>query len=1097
MFPEIGEWMTTPYLEIPTGVLGLTVLITYIVIFVLLAYSLSHQFKNIRLREWLFIVGLGLIAVAAGVFGNPLLQDLAIWAGLEGTANYSQVVPFVGLLLSMMAALWINPAAAFLVAFSYSVSFSLWQTHQFYDVFTFVFVAVVVAVLMQLRMEGRLYKWLRTPVIASIQGGILTLFLLALSSLAILSVSRSAITSINSALEKTWTEAIPVLITAIVAGLIIMLIRRVTPFATQPRKPIGLPFSNNLNGRIIITFVFITALLTFFMVIVAFGLSRRTMTKSTVNQIADQIQTASKVVEDYQLPRINLLEWAATDIISIADLGTDSTHKSHDLALLLNSFETITVLDQDLVILAHFPGGATHLLTAAERAAAGEVFTTGIPVFVPAESEIVDNSLVSFVVGVPADQEEAAVVIGRVDANEVAQELETVKLDFSEGYTFIQYNDSDFTIPSASATFIPDPSDITQFSLSDERYQGNGGAIVAALESSDRNYTEFSEETSGGAWSVGLVVPRDELLASGLSVIGQGVFVFVLGLAFAAITLVLIVDSASHVLRQLTQQTHRAAKMGIESPMKQVGNGDEIGGLASAFRRLQMAYKQQWEEQRLLLAVSDEIATTFDFKQGMPTILNAALIGMGASGARIIIVRNSDNKILSFTQPPDAKLEIGFNKNLLQVMRNESEMICRTPQEVRSKFASDVDSQKLPHALVTIPLKTDDQHQGLIWVWRNDARYWEASQLRFLRTLASNASTLIAKAKLLASVEQGRRRLSAILSSTADAVLATNESNRVMLINGAMEQYFDLKSHEVLGKKLESVLDNYDLIEAFSGNGSGPSHIEVEANNGLILDGQVSTLNYNGGNSAGTVIVLRDVTRFKKLDEMKTEFVANVSHDLRSPLTQMLTYSQLIPMDGPLTEKQVTWLGRVERAVIDMKELIEVLLDLNRLEAGVALVTIPFRMEDIMHGIVQNYSEEASANGLNLTYQVEEFLPVIDGDVDLIRQAISNIVSNAIKYAPNSGDLIMSAESRRDEMVVCVADNGPGIAEAEINRVFEKFYRSGVQTQVAVPGRGLGLALVKSIAERHGGRAWCESQLKAGSQFYIALPIYPDGREFT
>jgi PAS domain S-box-containing protein len=351
--------------------------------------------------------------------------------------------------------------------------------------------------------------------------------------------------------------------------------------------------------------------------------------------------------------------------------------------------------------------------------------------------------------------------------------------------------------------------------------------------------------------------------------------------------------------------------MGIDSPLDQVSNGDEIGGLATAFRRLQMAFRQQWEEQRLLLAVSEEIATTFDFQQGMPTILNAALIGMGASGARIIIVRNSDNKILGFTQPPDAKLDIDFNQNLLQVMRDESELVCRTPQEVRTIFAVDEDNQKLPHALAVIPLKTDDQHQGLIWVWRNDARYWKASQLRFLRTLASNASTLIAKAKLLASVEQGRRRLSAVLSSTSDAVLATNESNRVMLLNGAMEQYFDLKSQDVLGKKLESVLDNYDLVDAFSGNGSEPTHIEVEANNGIILDGQVSTLNYNGGNSAGTVVVLRDVTRFKKLDEMKSEFVANVSHDLRSPLTKMLTYSQLIPMDGPLTEKQTTWLSRV------------------------------------------------------------------------------------------------------------------------------------------------------------------------------------------
>jgi PAS domain S-box-containing protein len=364
-----------------------------------------------------------------------------------------------------------------------------------------------------------------------------------------------------------------------------------------------------------------------------------------------------------------------------------------------------------------------------------------------------------------------------------------------------------------------------------------------------------------------------------------------------------------------------------------------------------------------------------------------------------------------------------------------------------------------------------------------------------MRTLASNASTLITNAKLLATVENGRRRLSAIISSTADAVLATNESNRIMLLNDAMEQYFDIKTRDVLGKKLETVLENEELVEALSANGSSPSRIEVTATDGHVLDGQVSTLNYNGGTSAGSVVVLRDVTRFKQLDEMKTDFVANVSHDLRSPLTQMLTYSQLIPMDGPLTDNQVKWLSRVERAVVDMKDLIEVLLDLNRLESGVTLVTVPFRIEEIFRAIVEDFNDEASANGITIKYETEEFLPVIDGDVDLIKQAIRNIVSNGIKYAPNSGDLVLSAKSKGDFINISVSDNGPGIAESDVARVFEKFYRTESQNNGKVSGRGLGLALVKSIAERHGGKAWCESQLAVGSRFYLSLPINNIGQK--
>ncbi|NIP53070.1 hypothetical protein GWN42_22565, partial [candidate division KSB1 bacterium] len=270
---------------------------------------------------------------------------------------------------------------------------------------------------------------------------------------------------------------------------------------------------------------------------------------------------------------------------------------------------------------------------------------------------------------------------------------------------------------------------------------------------------------------------------------------------------------------------------------------------------------------------------------------------------------------------------------------------------------------------------------------------------------------------------------------------------------------------------------------------------EVTATDGHVLDGQVSTLNYNGGTSAGSVVVLRDVTRFKQLDEMKSDFVANVSHDLRSPLTQMLTYSQLIPMDGPLTENQVKWLSRVERAVVDMKDLIEVLLDLNRLESGVTLVTVPFRVEEIFRSIVEDFKDEAATNGVTIKYETEEFLPVVDGDVDLIKQAIRNIVSNAIKYAPNSGDLILNAKSKGDFVNISVSDQGPGIAESDVARVFEKFYRVESQGNGKISGRGLGLALVKSIAERHGGKAWCESQLAVGSRFYLSLPINNIGQK--
>lgn len=1094
MFPATGEWIPTPYLEVPSGVVGLAVLSLFVIVFGVLTYGLGHHLTTIRLRRWILTIGLSLFAGFAGALGEPLLNEAAALTGYEGIVNYPMIIPFIGLLLAMLAAIWVNPAAALLVALSYSLTNSWWISHQIYDIFTPVFVAVLVAVLLQLRMEGRFYSWLRRPVVASTLGAMLQLFLLTLSTFVVIGASRSTIAAANSALLQASAEVMPILITAIVAGLIITLIRRWAPVSSQ-QKAIWLPYSDNLNGRIITTFVLITALLSFLMITVAYGLTRPAMLRATVNQMADDLLAAKDELDDFHEQRIELLEWATADIGGNRSVGDRIELTGSELDLLLDTFDSIVILDRDQNITGQYSVGESKQLTETEIEAAKESLVSGSAIVVPANTKDSVSSSVSFVVGSRPDQPNGNVIIGRSAQFEISDLLVELEFDLPGSYAFLRYGESDLAILPESVSDLPPSADFNVAPLTDAGATASGRMINENLTVNNQRYSGLSIDIFETRWSLGLVVPSDEILASGLNLMGQGVLIFSAGLVFAAVMILLIVDSASHVLRQITQQTQRAASMGIDTPLKNVGDGDEIGGLATAFRRLQMAFRQQWEEQRLLLEVSENIATTFDLHQGMPIILNAAVKGMGAAAARIVVARSADTKILSFAHPAEEEKNIELDRHLLTIMQDKADLICRSSEEVRIHLPANLISETMPQAMALISLKTDEQHQGLICVWRYDARLWRASQLRFLRTLASSASTLITNAKLLATVENGRRRLSAIISSTADAVLATNESNRIMLLNDAMEQYFDIKMKDVLGRKLETVLDNSELVRALSTNGSSPSRIEVTANDGHVLDGQVSSLSYNGGTSAGSVVVLRDVTRFKELDEMKSDFVANVSHDLRSPLTQMLTYSQLIPMDGPLTENQFKWLSRVERAVVDMRDLIEVLLDLNRLESGVALVTVPFRIEEIFQGIEEDYFEEAQANGLTITYEAGKYLPVVDGDVDLIKQAIRNIVSNAIKYAPNSGDLTLSAEGQGDYLVICVADNGPGIAESDVGRIFEKFYRPENQNNGEIAGRGLGLALVKSIAERHGGRAWCESQPGVGSRFYISLPVLKSGQQ--
>jgi two-component system phosphate regulon sensor histidine kinase PhoR len=194
-------------------------------------------------------------------------------------------------------------------------------------------------------------------------------------------------------------------------------------------------------------------------------------------------------------------------------------------------------------------------------------------------------------------------------------------------------------------------------------------------------------------------------------------------------------------------------------------------------------------------------------------------------------------------------------------------------------------------------------------------------------------------------------------------------------------------------------------------------------------------------------------------------------------------------MMGELDTKQLEYVQKILGGIDQMSELVEALLDIGRLESGVDLVPSRMRIEEVLASVAEEYRQPAQENGIELVIKISEDLPVVEGDVSLIRQAVTNYVSNAIKYSPNSGLVSIGARVDGSELVIFVKDRGPGLSDQDQIRVFEKFYRIENGKANKVRGTGLGLSLAKSIAERHGGQAWCESKLGIGSTFFLSLPL--------
>jgi PAS domain S-box-containing protein len=394
-------------------------------------------------------------------------------------------------------------------------------------------------------------------------------------------------------------------------------------------------------------------------------------------------------------------------------------------------------------------------------------------------------------------------------------------------------------------------------------------------------------------------------------------------------------------------------------------------------------------------------------------------------------------------------------------------------------------------AAIALPVRTKDQVPAVMWMGYGATRQFDEAEIAMLSMLASQTAVLVENARLFQSAEGGRRRLAAILASTTDAVLVTDREDRILLVNPAAERAFGVAASVVTGQKIDQAGLSPALVRVFEEPLFPEEALteEVPLFDGRTLYASVSTIISTDGERMGRVAVMRDITHLKELDEMKSEFVATVSHDLRAPLTFMRGYATMLPTVGELNEKQREYAEKILRGVGQMSKLVDDLLNLGRIEAGVGLERHPCHLGAILVEAVDGMRARASAKGLTLRLEPTAGVAIVAGDAALLRQAITNLVDNAIKYTPGNGVVTVGLSVSDGRAVIHVTDTGIGVAPSDQVRLFEKFYRIKRRDTPDVPGTGLGLSIVKSIIERHDGKVWVDSELNKGSTFHISLPL--------
>lgn len=351
--------------------------------------------------------------------------------------------------------------------------------------------------------------------------------------------------------------------------------------------------------------------------------------------------------------------------------------------------------------------------------------------------------------------------------------------------------------------------------------------------------------------------------------------------------------------------------------------------------------------------------------------------------------------------------------------------------------------------------------------------------------------------KLRENIEENRAgavKNQAILSSMINGIIAVDNDRKVMFINPVAEKLLGIredqvKQHHIMeiirSKKLDDCLENFLLSDRIE-----TTDIEINEPAHCIISISTTPMLHDDSKKLGVVILLQDVTEIRRLEQMRKDFVANVSHELKTPLTSIQGFVETLK-NGAAESKAVRdkFLDIIEIESTRLSALIDDLLSLSAIEnrfQHAAQENIPVRKA--MGEVVEMLSEQAVRKGITLTLDIPSALPPIVGNTGWFKQMVINIVDNAIKYTPENGSVNIEVSTQGDVLEIEVSDSGIGISPEHIDRLFERFYRVDKARSREVGGTGLGLAIVKHIAIAMGGQITVTSQLGQGSVFKLKIP---------
>lgn len=986
----------------------------------------------------------------------------------------------------MLAAGFLGTAPATFLAATSGILIGYWETHSVFTPLEFSLIAVIFSAAINQPFRTFTFQILRRPLIAGLLAAMFYPFIYLLINL--LTVGDTLSVGLDFALSRVGWISIGLATEFAIAGAFVEVIAIGWPTAWHGHESLmPSPAESSLETRFFYIMGPIVIVLVALLMVAVWVVAGNTAEKSIQNSMSNTSKMAANSLPYVLETGQNLIKQIAADERLLVASPEEVRQILDESLSSIPYFSQLFLFDEFGEPVSGYPVVELQgIFPTPEEKIGVDLARQGVTFQMysvpPTQGE--NAAQISFIVTIRDSLDQTrGVLLGRSDLSSnpfvqpIIDSLEYMKTLNGEG---ILIDDNGLimfhTIPNLVATlYIGDIKE--QATFIDETGPSGTRQLI------------YFQPIVGRSWAVITTIPAQQIQqqAMDIAIPLLGLLIFLAVIAYSLLRIGLRAVTGS--LQTLAAESNRIASGELDHPMPTQGL-DEIGQLGTAFEEMRVSLKSRLEEINRLLLVSQGVASSLDLKDAVKPILEAALTS-GAASSRLVLGSTAlpdyvENAPTTFGLGPASDLYSSMDSQILSLNQQQDLVVLSNP--ARADLIFDENTPP-PNSLIAAALRHEQDNYGTLWLAFIEPHTVSEDETRFIITLANQASLATANARLYQSAQIGRQRLEAILASTPDPVLVTDHRDQLLLANPAAIDLVNKGVPLTTGTPIEEVIQKEDLLDLLLAPEDEPQSVEVTFPDNRVFYASASPV-FAEGQQMGRVCVMRDITHFKELDTLKSDFVNTVSHDLRSPLTLMRGYATMLQMVGELNEQQKSYLRKIVNGVESMTDLVHSLLDLGRIEAGIDLRLEMVPVIDVIRQVTEDLQKRADQKQLMFDLDTPHHsTPLIEADRSLLEQAIHNMLENAIKYTESGGEVKIGVAVHKKEIIIAIRDNGIGISPLDQPRIYERFFRVAQRETRKQRGSGLGLAIVKSIADRHGGRVWVDSQLRKGSTFYFSIPL--------